>query len=57
MSPQMQEFFELLVAAEAAHLDGRALALDILMAEIHDAYEGLPRKDREWLDRHSESIG
>ena len=53
MSPQMHQFFELLVAAESAHIDGRALALDILMAEIYDAYEGLPRDDREWLDRHA----
>lgn len=54
MSPQMQNLFDLMLTAEAAHKAGMVAAFDILMAEVYDAYEELPRDDREWLARHAD---
>lgn len=53
MSPEMKTFFELLIAAEAAHKAGRVAQFDILMAEAEDAYEDLPAADRAWVDAES----
>lgn len=54
MSPQMQEFFELMQAAEAAHKYGLVAAFDILMAEVYEAFGKLPRDDRAWLEQHAD---
>lgn len=54
MSPQMTGFYELMLAAEAAHKAGRVAEFDILMAEVRDAYEELPREEREWLDANAD---
>jgi hypothetical protein len=54
MSPEMKAFFELLVAAEAAHKAGRLAEFDLLMAEAEDAYEHLSASDRWWIDTESD---
>lgn len=54
MSPEMKAFFELLVAAEAAHKAGRLAEFDLLMAEAEDAYEDLSASDRWWIDTESD---
>lgn len=53
MSPQMEHFFALLLVAEAAHKAGLIAQFDILMAEIYDVVEDLPREEREWLERNA----
>lgn len=57
MSPEMEGFLELMRTADTAHKEGRIAAFDILMADVYDAFEELPRDDREWLERHSEVAG
>jgi uncharacterized protein HemY len=49
MSKQMETLYELMLAADAAHKAGRFAEFDILMAEIYDTFDDLPREERQWL--------